>query len=121
MTTEERLKKLELELSETKEILASWTTQKIIRANTLMVKDDQGKPRATLSSSGLVLLDEKGINRITLNVIESEPGLVLSDNKGIDRAILGITETGPSLFLLDDKGDPRAGLAVTENGPALTV
>ncbi|MDD5222404.1 MAG: hypothetical protein PHE84_00305 [bacterium] len=84
MTIEERLEKVEKELTLLKKTLA--TAPKVIRANKFIVEDENGKVRA-----GMVL-DEDG------------PRLGLFDEHGKVRVGMGLDKNGPGLGLLDANG-----------------
>jgi len=130
MTTEERLEKLEQELSAAKRRarwllagvavclgvgLAAWafrpqaaTAQPApgnlndIRARRIILEDDNGKPR-------LVLGAKEGA------------GLALTDENGKPRAMLFMTKDGVRLSLSDENNQERAALAVTKDGPGLAL
>jgi len=96
MTIEDRLENMERELGRVKEVLARSQvkgTAKEIRANSFVLEDENGKPRAGLHMTkygpSLALNDEKGVARAALNMAKYGPGLMLfgPDGKVIWSAI----------------------------------
>ena len=131
MTIEERLEKVEKELTEAKRrnrwlltvlglvivglgmvwLLAKTTssataatTPKVVRANAFIVVDTNGKERAKLDVT-------KG----------GQTELVLFDENGEQRALLAVNKDGPGLALSDEKGKTRAGLGLGKDGVGLEL
>jgi len=94
--TEERLKKLERELTDLKAELA-----KCVRTGAVELKDKNGKPRAVLALEHDV------------------PGLRLLDEIGNVRAELTVSGDGPALWLCGENGRVRAALALKDDVPGL--
>jgi len=111
MTTEERLENLERELKKTKAgltaskrrnrwmlggvallilgclaIAATPGNNRTIRANTFILEDANGKPRASMSMDkdgpSLVMCDANGKTRAGMSASEDGSGLVLADENG---------------------------------------
>ncbi|MDD5223623.1 MAG: hypothetical protein PHE84_06515 [bacterium] len=106
MTIEERLEKLERELTELKKTSAARTKQ--ISASTFLVVDQKGKTRGALTMIedrvGVVLFDTNGKARVRLAVRKEGPMLRLQDENANPRAVLAVFKSGPSMQLLDEKG-----------------
>jgi hypothetical protein len=143
MTTEERLEKLEKELTGAKRrsrvmlvatVMAvavvfllgagGEAVQKVVRAERFELMDSTGKLRAVLglTESGqpaLGLWDQDGKARAVLGLragpgLADEPGLWLSDHDGKVRAMLDLCCFGqPALSLLDQNGENRVTLALS--------
>jgi hypothetical protein len=155
MTTEERLEKLERELAVAKRcnrrlltfvamtiggLALVWTltkttsaayaqeveaVQKVVRANSFALVDENGKTRAMLGTTKdgtmLSLLDENGVLRAGLGVLKNGSELTLFGENGNKRAGLSVNRYGPGLALYDENGKNRAMLVVAENQPGLTL
>jgi hypothetical protein len=154
MTTDERLEKLERELSRARTrfrwlvvgavaCLASAVAiyaygqvtlkprpgateaSKELRANSFVLEDANGKPRASLGMDEggleLRLRYENGNIGAALCLHDDKMVLSLSDNNGKPRAVLGVTQNVPLLCLYDETEEPRATLAVTADGPHLVL
>ena len=155
MTTEERLENLERELTNAKRrnrwlvavvglvvvgLILIWTlakttpavlaqavggAEKVIRANTFIVEDANGKVRAMLNADKvgptLFLYDENGKTRAVLNADKEGATLLLSDENGKGGVTLSALKAGPALSLLDEKEKTRAMLALTKDGPTLDL
>lgn len=108
-------------------IMGQVPTNKIVEGNEFILRDDNGQVRAKLSmdvplgsvpgypaSPRLVLIDEKGKQRVQLDGGALIPGLTLNDTQGHSRGrfILAL-ETG-ELFFSDEHGTPKARIG--ENG-----
>lgn len=140
MTTEERLEKLEKELSHSKRrnhlLLAVvllgavamtagiGSREKVIEATGFMLVDGNGKTRAFLAMGEggpkLGLLDENGNPRIGLIVDKDGPQLILRDENNKPRIGLFLSDFASGLTLIDENGKNRAGLVVDkEEGPGL--
>jgi hypothetical protein len=154
MTTDERLEKLERELSrartrfrwsivgaglciisgaviyaygqyKTGVLPRAAEAGKEIRANSFVLEDANGKPRASLGmdEDGLELRLKYGNGNIgaALCLHDDKMVLSLSDNNGKPRAVLGVTQNVPLLCLYDEKEEPRATLTVLADGPHLVL
>jgi hypothetical protein len=153
MTTDERLDKLERELKQAKGRirwllagigfclvilaviwafgLATTTAQasqgalKEIRANSFVLEDANGKPRASLGMDEdgleLRLRYENGNIGAALCLHDEKMVLSLADKNGKPRAVLGVSQNMPLLCLYDEKEEPRATLAVLADGPHLVL
>ena len=136
MTTEERLERVERELTRAKRrnrwlmvavglavgILAlAWLATE--NADTALAQDaaKAEKPAQVIRASAFVLVDDKGRERGALKMTPDGPTLYLYDENEKPRAALTAIKVGPGLALFDEKGTPRAGLTVTELGPALVL
>ena len=129
MTTEERLEKVERELSGAKRrnrfmwavvgaagvVVVAWA---FTRATPVALGQGTGAVSKTLRANAFVLLDEKGQPRAKLAVDEYGPRLLLLDENGEVRAALSAFEDGPRLTLFDERGvgARRATLAVDKDG-----
>jgi len=129
MNPEDRLDKLECELSHIKrryrrllggvliiavvavvligKLLAD-STQSIVIAEKVFTRD-------------FALLDPQNNIRVILNSSEGGPALSLIDAQGQIRVKLGLTKGGPFLALIDAQGKNRAELSLTEGEPALAL
>ena len=98
---------------------------KEIRANRLILEDQNGKSRAELAvdkdGPRLVLTDQNGKIGATLNLDKDGSGLALLDETGKPRLSLDAFKSGPILNLHDQNGNSRAILEVTNAGPRLTL
>jgi len=133
MTTEERLGKLECELSAAKRrnrwllavaVLAvaglglAWA---LTRGTPAAYAQGAAAGKKVIRANKFILEDEKGEIRVMLDVIEGSPTLNLSDEKGEIRVMLDVNKDGAGLMLSDEKGKPRAILAMTKEGPGLLL
>jgi len=134
MTTEERLEKLEKELSWARWLLAGaalcvgigvivWTfapgtalaqvlipgVQKVVRANSFVLVDENGRERGGmrvfLNTPSLDLSDENGKTRVMLSLDKNEPRLYLYGEGGLVRASLSILKNQAHLWLIDVDGE----------------
>lgn len=84
MTIEERLEKLERELSRVNQAVGGTFNE--LRAYKFVLEDENGKSRAVIGVSkdgpALRLLDENGKPRVELSIWKDGPGLVLLDENG---------------------------------------
>jgi hypothetical protein len=96
-----------------------------VRATRFVVVDEKGKERAVLWSGGkwgpgLSLLDEKGEDCASLNLLGGVPSLTLID--GLRGVTLNVGQDEMGLFLMDhQKRMERAKLTLGNAGPALTL
>ena len=133
MTTEERLEKLERELTTTKrrnrwllvvvmlavvELGLTWALTKTTVIAQAQVAD--AVPKA-IRANRFILEGEKGEVRAVLGVIKDGPGLALYDEKGKPHALLSMTVDGSGLVLADANGKPRVSLSVIKDGPTLSL
>ena len=134
MTIEERVEKLEKELSRAKRrnhmllavlllavvLLAVGATtpdatsrRDVIKASKFVVEDGKGKSRAILAMDGnapvLSLIDENKKSRASLGM----SGLILYDKNVKPRAVLGVLGDEPMLTLFDENGSLRADLRMS--------
>lgn len=143
MTTEERLEKLERELTAAKRrnrwilgcgatlilccltIAATPRGNRTIRANEYFLEDENGKPRAHMSADkngpGLSMTDENGKIRTMIDVGKKGPGLAMYDENDKIRAMLFVGKKGTSLSMNDENGEARAHMVVGKNGPILQM
>jgi len=154
MTTDERLAKLERELSrartrfrwlfvvaglcimsvaviyafgqyQTTPRATKASTSKEIHANSFVLEDANGKPRASLAMDEdgleLRLRYDNGNIGAALCLHDEKMVLSLADHSGKPRAVLGLTKNVPLLCLYDEKEKPRATLAVLADGPHLVL
>ncbi|MFA5107880.1 MAG: hypothetical protein WC497_06215 [Patescibacteria group bacterium] len=143
MTTEERLEKLERELTATQRrnrwtlgcgavlilgcltIAATPGDNRIIRANSFILEDENGKTRASLSMGkdrggpGLAMYDENGKTRAVLDVSKNGPALNMQDENGNLRASMGVGKDGPLMVIWDGNGKGRAAMVVIKDVPEL--
>ena len=98
---------------------------KVIRANSFIVEDENGKPRASLSvlkgGPALLLNDENGKLSALLEVIKEGPRLWMHDENGKARVMLLLAKEGAGLSLSDENGMTRAGLHMGKDGPKLVL
>ena len=141
MTTEERLEKLERELTETKALAArrpdvrrgwllavvgvavvglglAWT---LAKTTATAQAQAAGAVPKTIRANEFILEDADGKRRAWLGVDKDGPGLHLLDENGKPRAVLTVTKDGPGLNLYDEKGNGRAALGVLKDGAALAL
>jgi hypothetical protein len=85
-------------------------TGKVVRANALIVEDENGKPRVMLGVlkgvPGMVVFDEKGMARVALGVDENGPGLTLADAAG--RPVWSTANSNPPASAVSSKGETKA-------------
>ena len=155
-TTEERLEKLEWELAAAKHrnrwllwggafvallVLSCLTIavirrpamsatpgdNRIIRANSFILEDENGKPRASLDvvNDGPVLLmfDENVKTRVQMDVFKNEPRLSMTDesDKNSAQIQMHVDKDGPALGIVDENGKVRAQMSTGKDGPALVM
>jgi hypothetical protein len=129
MTIEERLEKLERELSRAK-FRNRWLLAGVGLAVGIGLVAWAFGPTAALAQStraaltevranSFILEDENGKVRAMLITTKDGPRLSLLDENGKPRAGLGVSKDGPSLSLYDENGKDRAGMAMTKDGPKL--
>ncbi len=145
MTTEERLENLEREVGRAKRrsrwllaalglglaalalvwALAGGAPGAEVRARRLVLEDDEGRERATLEMGAygprLRLLDAAGQDRARLAVIADDSGLSLADENGKFCALLRVSKEGRALGLADENGKPRVVLCVRKDGSVLSL
>jgi len=149
MTTDERLEKLERELSRARSrfrwlvvgaglciisvavLYADWSrsdtakASKEVRATSFILEAANGKPRASLGmdEDGVVLRMRYENGKIGAAICLHEEKVVLSlfDNTEKPRAVLGLAKNMPLLCLYDEKEEPRATVAVLTDGPHLEL
>ena len=98
---------------------------KVISAQEFRLVDTEAKTRAKLcmlsgGSPGLVLLDEDGKPRATLDISSGNATLALYDKDGNIRILLGMTPHGkPALVIQSEKEQPRACLVLDAGAPLL--
>ena len=96
-----------------------------VEANEFIVKDANGKQRASLGLFGnqptLSLFGESGKVQAALSVVAGFPSLILSDASGELRAMLGVRPDGQELALYDANGKLRAELSVLFGRPELSL
>ena len=113
--TEERLEKLERELTDLKAELA-----KRVRTGAVEVVDENGNVRALLfvhaDGPSLNMTDAEGNPRA---VLDGSGALNLTDAEGNSSVTLAVNAVGSGLALTDAEGELRASLAVTSAGPVL--
>ncbi len=131
MTTEERLDKLEEELTAAKRryrrllivivltvgaFALAWTFRET--AGTVQAQGAGAVPKI-ISANEFVLKDTDGKARAMLTMLKDGPALCLYDESINPGAVLTVTKGGPALRLFDKKGVARAALAARKEGPAL--
>ena len=101
------------------------STSNEIHANSFVLEDANGKPRASLGMDEdgleLRLRYENGNIGAALCLHDEKMVLSLADNSGKPRAVLGVTKNVPLLCLYDENEEPRATLAVLADGPHLVL
>ena len=126
MMNEERLDRLEWELSRTTSF-NRWLLARVgiclgimviawafgVAATTAQTARTESK---IVRAKAFVLEDEKGRTRAGLTVSEDGPILGLHDESEKVRALLCITKVGPALALLDENGKKRIELNVSRTG-----
>lgn len=102
MTTEERLEKLEQELTFLREGAAVLNS---IRTKRFVLADETNEPRAFLSVDdhgvALVMIGDNGMPRVLLNA----NGLSLRDENGMPRARILADKNQSELWLRDENGN----------------
>lgn len=98
---------------------------KEIRANRILLEDENGKVRVDLSVvkdiSNLSLMDENGKERVALHVTKGTPALWLMDENGKTRITLSVDKVGPGLFLYHENDKASVGMAAFKGGPSLML
>jgi hypothetical protein len=133
MTTEERLEKLERELTAAKccnrrllTIVALtigglglvWALTKTTSA---AYAQEVEAVQKVVRANRFVLVDEKGKECAVLRVDKDGPALGLYDESVEPRIVLGVNKDGPALGLYDENGKPRIGLVVLEKESQLSL
>jgi len=128
MNPEDRLDKLECELSHIKHryrrllggvlIIA---VVAVVLIGKLIAGFVQSNVADVIVSHSFILLDEQGNGRAFLNASEGGLSLFLFDAQGKPRVRLASTEGGLSLDLIDAQGKLRVLSNVSEEGPSLTL
>lgn len=148
MTVEERIEKLEQKLSRAQIVnrvlfvagigllLVTWffasgtstaqnKMQDVIYAKSLILHDENSKPRIILGSTNgetrLHLFDENGIIRAGLAITNNGVGLILHDENSIPRINLCALNNGSGLTLSDKNGNPLVMLSVAKDVPGLLL
>lgn len=131
MTIEERVEKLEKELSRANRrnrgllagaalclgiAVVAW----VFRPQTLLAQNAANRPKE-VHANRFVLEDDKGKTHAELSMVNGGPGLILTDEKGNTRIGLSVLKDEPRLDLSDEKGKTRASLFVVKDGPHLTL
>ena len=105
--------------------MAQAPRKRTVEAEEFVLRDTNGKMRATLAMSpegpGLVLFDSNGTARAMLEAVREGPRLTLHDANGQSRVGLTAFRVGEALGLSDANGMVRAGLFVTRDGPRLML
>ncbi len=123
MSLEERIEKLERELTRAYRLLAVLCAGSVLT----IVFMASGKPSAqeeilnTIRAKTVYIVDENDKIRIQLSGLDPVRGLSLYNDSGNTRAVLAESKDGPYFSLYDEKGNSRAVLALTKNGPGLSL
>ena len=116
MTIEERLEKLEIQLTRVKRrnywVLAGALAVGLLGAYWMA---RAGIRAQTIRAMAFVLVDAEGRERGVFNMGEDGPGLKLYDEKGKNRVGLGEGKGVVAMNLLDKNGNSRVTLDVTKN------
>lgn len=107
---------------ETDDAARTHDDQKVLRAHALILEDEDGITRGSLEITesgpwGLFLNDAAGMLRAALLAGEGGAGINLYDGAGELRSILDVSEERPTLILNDDRGKARIRVDVTDGGP----
>jgi hypothetical protein len=136
MTTEERLEKMECELTAAKRrnrwlvagmalavgaFALAWTFTRT--ANTAQAQGAAGEAAAKeVRATQFVLVDENGKTRAEMGTVKvGGSGLILYDENGTVRATLGADKDGSRLTLFDENGKTRAVLGADKDAPRLIM
>ena len=120
MTTEERLGRLERELSWAKTgnrwlmvgtvLLVGGLCVAWVEAGAVMAAQTQQDTAEEIRANRFVLVDDAGRTRATLGMREGEPDLRLMDEVGAERVILGVTtEFGSAVHYNTSSSGERTG------------
>lgn len=132
MTTEQRLEKLERELSRATRC-NSWLLAALavflgvwVIGESFGPETARAQPTATafkeVRANRIVVVDKEGKGRIVLGLMSKfGPTLGVLDEKGRTRVLLGTKKTGPTLCMYDEKGRQRAILGGAGNGAVLSL
>ena len=131
MTTEQRLEKLERELSRATRC-NSWLLAALavflgvwVIGESFGPETARAQPAAAafkeIRANRIVVEDKKGKVRVDLSVDKDGPALTLSDDKGNTGVWLNLDKDGPALRLTDDKGNSRVSLNVRKDGTSLAL
>lgn len=133
MTIEERLEKLERDLSCAKRrrrwlvagaglLLAAWVVSWAFEPGTAIAEPAKaGAVVREVRAKRFVLEDENGKRRAVLGVNKRSVMLILLGEKGQVLANLLATKTGASLWLSDEKGEERAVLSAAKDASHLVL
>ena len=121
-TVEERLAKLERTARRYRLVLASLGVAVLACAVIWVVRGTAGRARVQKSAEagtatrakGLILEDENGTPRATLTADEDGPVLWLQDKEARVRAMLIMPEGELALCLTNEQGETRVGLGVSQ-------
>ena len=97
-----------------------------VRAQRLVLMGAQGQEKAILGVNengepGLVMFDEAGNNRLSLQLNEGDPDLTLYDADVTPRASFNLSLGQPVLALYDEEAEPRAILAAMGGDPGMQL
>ena len=97
-----------------------------VRAQRLVLMGAQGQEKAILEVNendepGLVMFDEAGNKRVSLQLNEGDPDLMLYDAGITPRASFNLSLGQPVLALYDEEAEPRAILAAMGGDPGLQL
>ena len=131
MTTEQRLEKLERELSRATRC-NSWLLAALavflgvwVIGESFGPETARAQPAAAafkeIRANRIVVEDKKGKVRVDLSVDKDGPALTLSDDKGNTGVWLNLGKNGPALRLNDDKVNTGVWLNLDKDGPALRL
>jgi hypothetical protein len=133
MTTEERLEKLERELTKTKRrnrwllggvglvlgmFALAWAT---IGTAGKAQAQATGPAKKVIHANEFILEDENGKVRVVLSARTDGSGLFLYDENSKELVMLAVNKAGPGLALCDAKGEPRVQLTAEDDGARLIL
>ena len=94
---------------------------KVIVANQFIVEDETGKKRAVLGIDKLIMYDSNGKVRALLEISNNRPGLALFDEETNVRAVISLNKDVSSLDLHGKNRTAGITLSVMEIGPGLVL
>lgn len=133
MATEERLDKLEKELTRVKRqnrwllagagviVLTLVLARIFAGADNAAQAQGKGSEKKVIVANEFILEDEEGELRARLQVSKGGVGLSLCDKKGKPRVMMSVTEDGQGLGVYDEKDKIRVLLAADNDGAGLQL